>query len=80
MLIQALSVTAEKWNAYTELAHTEREKKLIAADSTAVSISRVKDRPEIGLVSPMNKLKDILKQEDQQNLSNFFIDELNPTS
>src|SRR5208283_4835134 len=66
---QALLVTAEKWKAYTALEHTEREKKLIAQTQPLFDIAS----------KPLNKLKDSLQQEDQQNLSNFFIDELNPT-
>ena len=66
---EALLVTAEKWKAYTELEHTEREKKLIAQTQPLFDIAS----------SPLNKLKDILQQENKQNLSDFFIDELNPT-
>ncbi len=66
---EALLVTAEKWRAYTELEHSEREKKLIAQTQPLFDIAS----------NPLGRLKDILQQEDEQKLSNFFIDELNPT-
>ncbi len=75
---KALLVIAEKWKAYTELEHTAREKKLIAETQPLFDITSA-SKPEVGLEAPLNKLKDSLQEENRQKLSDFFIDELNPT-
>ncbi|MBF0505423.1 MAG: methyl-accepting chemotaxis protein [Nitrospirae bacterium] len=66
---EALLVTAEKWRAYAALEHTAQEKVLIAQTQPLFEIAN----------NPLNKLKDALTKKDRQELSNFFIDELNPT-
>jgi len=75
---KALLVIAEKWKAYTELEHTVREKKLIAETQPLFDIASA-NNTQVGLEAPLNKLKDSLQEEDRQKLSDFFIDELNPT-
>ena len=75
---KALLVIAEKWKAYTELEHTAREKKLIAETQPLFDITST-SKPEVGLEAPLNKLKNSLQEENRQKLSDFFIDELNPT-
>ncbi len=75
---EALRVTDEKWKAYLALPHTEKEKTLIAQTQPLFDIAS-KNKPEIGLEAPLSKLRDSLQKEDQQELNNFFIDELNPT-
>lgn len=66
---EALLATDAKWKDYVALEHTEKEKKLIALTQPLFDVAN----------APLNKLRDVLKSQDQQNLNNFFIDELNPT-
>jgi|GEM_PF-3059687 len=66
---EAISTTEAKWKAYMEGNHTEKEKQLIAQTGPLIEIA----------AEPIGKLRTIIEQEDRQQLTNFFIDELFPT-
>ncbi len=74
---EAMKAAVEKWRAYASLEHTAKEKKLIT--ETQPLFDMAMGGSFATTIKPLDKLKDILAKGDRQELSNFFIDELNPT-
>ncbi len=65
----ALKVIRERWKAYAEAPHGERERTLISQTQPLLEIAN----------DSLAKMRDILQREDHQALKDYFIDELSPT-
>lgn len=65
---EAIAVISVKWRAYVAASHGEKEKRLIGQTEPLLEIAG----------ASIDKLKTLLKNEDRQQITNFFIDELYP--